>query len=946
MNTETLIQRVATAQHHFETLRRYASVSPDHQTPVNESLRELDSTLQELRGAVESLPQQDNALASLENQGTLQGLLNASLEPALLIDTHGKILAANETAARQWGTALEKLTGSSLADFLPTKVTAGQMAQVEKAIQTGLPARFVDEQSGKYVTYHMHPILDVDRKTTQLVVFIRDITERKQAENEIASLARFPSENPNPVLRLSQAGNVLYANEASKTILQEWKCAVGESAPSYWRGLVAEAVASQANKTVDVECGERVYSFSVTPIAEAGYVNLYGRDITKRKQVEQERERLLAQVEQQRQRAEELAATAERRANELDAVFAAMTDAVAVYDAAGMATRANPAAVAIYGPDLMNMDRPTLAYRIGVRSADGHLATAETLPGGRALRGEKVTDEYLTFTDSQGHDRIALASASPLFADGKLSGAVVVWHDVTEHEQIMAQLENERARLRAIIEKAPEAIVVTDQQCQVILSNPAAESLGVRAALCNPAESQVQCEVRYPEGTPGDSSELPLARSMSEGQTLKNIEMTITYSNGEHRVFLGSTAPIKDRLGKISSAVGVFEDITQREQMEKALEQSNRDMLMLNRLGQELGSTLDLSQVLGRILEAINALIPAEDYSIWLWDEERSEWLVCKAALGFLPGQSPVNMRLRTGEGIVGWVAEHRESVVIPRLTEDPRFVSTVYTQTGSQARSILAVPLLVRDRVTGVLALVNKSVGEFDARDRTLVETLAAAAAIAVENARLHDQAMQAAVTAERSRLARDLHDAVSQTLFSASVISETLPRLWKRDPSRVERGLEQLHQLTRGALAEMRALLVELRPTALVETDLGDLLHQLAEATMSRTRITASVAIEGKRALPPEVQIALYRIAQEALNNVVKHARASQVTLSFRNHPDQVELRVKDDGRGFDPSRVTPGHLGLGIMRERAQSLGITFEIASQPGQGTEIVVTFGAQ
>ena len=93
------------------------------------------------------------------------------------------------------------------------------------------------------------------------------------------------------------------------------------------------------------------------------------------------------------------------------------------------------------------------------------------------------------------------------------------------------------------------------------------------------------------------------------------------------------------------------------------------------------------------------------------------------------------------------------------------------------------------------------------------------------------------------------------------------------------------------------------------------------------------------------PEVQIALYRIAQEALNNVIKHARASQVTLSLHNYPEQVELRIKDDGRGFDPSHVTPGHLGLGIMRERAQSLGITFEIASQPGQGTEIVVTYGA-
>jgi PAS domain S-box-containing protein len=760
---------------------------------------------------------------------------------------------------------------------------------------------------------------------------------------QIVSLAKFPSENPNPVLRFGPDGIILYANEASDPLLQEWGCVVGGYAPEIWRNQIAEVLASQSRKNTEVECAGQVFSFVVTPISGAGYVNLYGIDITERKRVEQERERLLAQVEQQRQRAEELAATAKRRANELDAVFAAMTDAVAVYDTAGMATRANLAAIAIYGSDLMNIDRPTLARRIGVCSADGRLATAETLPGDRALRGEKVTDEYFTFTDSKGRNRVALTSASPLFTDGNLSGAVVVWHDVTEHEQILAQLENERARLRTIIEKAPEAIVVMDQECHVILSNPAAESLGVRAALCNPAESPLHCEVRYSKGTPGDSSESPLARSVVEGRTLKNIEMTITYPDGKHRVFLGSSAPIKDRLGNISSAVGVFEDITQREQMEKALEQSNHDMLMLNRLGQELGSTLDLSQVLGRILDAINVLIPAENNAIWLWDEERSGWLVCRAASNSRQEQSPLNMRLRVGEGIVGWVAEHRESVAISHLTEDQRFAPGVYMQTGSQARSILAVPLLVRDRVAGVLTIINRTLGEFDARDRTLVETLAASAAIAVENARLHDQAMQAAVTAERNRLARDLHDAVSQTLFSASVISEALPRLLKRDPSRVERGLEQLHQLTRGALAEMRALLVELRPTVLAETDLGDLLHQLAEATMSRTRIAASVSVEAKRALPPEVQIALYRIAQEALNNVVKHARASQVTLNLCNRPEQVELRVKDDGRGFDPDCVKPGHLGLDIMRERAQSTGISLKIASQLGQGTEIVATF---
>ena len=200
-------------------------------------------------------------------------------------------------------------------------------------------------------------------------------------------------------------------------------------------------------------------------------------------------------------------------------------------------------------------------------------------------------------------------------------------------------------------------------------------------------------------------------------------------------------------------------------------------------------------------------------------------------------------------------------------------------------------------------------------------------------------EKAAEEAVAADRTRLARDLHDAVSQTLFSASVISETLPRLWKRNPARVERGLEQLHQLTRGALAEMHALLVELRPTALVETDLGDLLHQLAEATMSRTRIAASVAIEGKPALPPEVQIALYRIAQEALNNVLKHAHARQVQVRLSFGDALTCLEVEDDGVGFDPAGSFPGHLGLQSMRERATDLDGTLEIDSALGCGTRV-------
>ena len=150
-----------------------------------------------------------------------------------------------------------------------------------------------------------------------------------------------------------------------------------------------------------------------------------------------------------------------------------------------------------------------------------------------------------------------------------------------------------------------------------------------------------------------------------------------------------------------------------------------------------------------------------------------------------------------------------------------------------------------------------------------------------------LRQSEMEEAVSAERSRLARDLHDAVTQTLFSASLIAETLPRSWERDREKGRRLLEELRHVEPGALAEMRTLLLELRPAALVETSLSDLLHQLAEAATGQGGMPVEVTVEGECALPQDVHIALYRITQEALNNVTKHARAGQVAVRLSCTP-----------------------------------------------------------
>ena len=211
--------------------------------------------------------------------------------------------------------------------------------------------------------------------------------------------------------------------------------------------------------------------------------------------------------------------------------------------------------------------------------------------------------------------------------------------------------------------------------------------------------------------------------------------------------------------------------------------------------------------------------------------------------------------------------------------------------------------------------------------------------------NERLREKAAQDAVTAERTRLARDLHDAVTQTLFSTTLIAEVLPDLWEMNRAEGLRRLEELRQLTRGALAEMRTLLVELRPNALVEVPLSVLLRQLTEAMIGRARIAIQLSAEGERGgtrLPADVQVGLYRIAQEALNNVVKHAKATQAVVTLRQG-ETVRLTVADNGAGFDPGTVTADHLGLKIMRERAEAIGAKLSIYSEPGEGTQVSVVW---
>jgi PAS domain S-box-containing protein len=275
-----------------------------------------------------------------------------------------------------------------------------------------------------------------------------------------------------------------------------------------------------------------------------------------------------------------------------------------------------------------------------------------------------------------------------------------------------------------------------------------------------------------------------------------------------------------------------------------------------------------------------------------------------------------------------------------PRVQDDPARQALVQR---IRARSMMVIPLTIGGQPIGAISLSHPDPGSFNAGDERIMSLLASSAVIGIENARLYEHLRASTAVEERNRLARDLHDAVSQTLFSASLIAEVLPKVWERSPDLGREKLDELRLLTRGALAEMRTLLLELRPAALLYLDLGDLLRHLTNAFTGRTRLLVDLTLEGQAELPPDVKEVFYRVAQEALNNIGKHARACHVSVHLLADEGQVCLLIEDDGCGFDPHTITPDNLGLRIMTERAESIGARLEILTRSPQGTRIVLNW---
>jgi signal transduction histidine kinase/DNA-binding response OmpR family regulator len=382
-----------------------------------------------------------------------------------------------------------------------------------------------------------------------------------------------------------------------------------------------------------------------------------------------------------------------------------------------------------------------------------------------------------------------------------------------------------------------------------------------------------------------------------------------------------------------------YTDISSRKHIENAEHEQRILAEALQDTAAVLTSTLNLDEVLDRILENIGRVVPHDTANIMLLEDD---------VVTIARYQGDINQELRTAlSGLrlqlnnapnLYHMLETGQAIVIADIQSDVHAdILTVQPDVCAYA----AVPIRLQNVVIGFINIFSFTPGFFHYAHTERLMACAEQAAIAIQNARLYKQSQELATLEERQRLARDLHDSVNQTLFSTSVMSESALKQWDTDRDKAHSLLRQLHTLTHTALAEMRILLLELRPASLTQVGLKKLIEQYIQSLASRKQVKFTQDIDDIPDLPPDVHIALYRVAQEALNNIVKHAQATKSTITLKLEEGEIRLLIEDNGRGFDRDGVSPARLGLGIMCERIDGIGGVFELDSRVGNGTRVKV-----
>jgi PAS domain S-box-containing protein len=482
--------------------------------------------------------------------------------------------------------------------------------------------------------------------------------------------------------------------------------------------------------------------------------------------------------------------------------------------------------------------------------------------------------------------------------------------------------------LRALVEVVPAPLLVVDASRHYLYVNPAACELFGRRREDLMGMDLADCIVprERDEVTSYLRSVVPLEPARRSMRLLRpdGLEREVIFS---HTIF---------EFGKQLLLAGVVEDVTETRRV-------RREAVALAEAAAGLAATQSLDATLDALAQSVVETTSAVACGVFLLQQDGG--LRTAGTFGLPKGYvEAIDAASRLGaprDAIRAIEARGMviDADVIRRRLADPRFAPIHDLIRDEPWDIVVALPLIHQDNAIGALNAYFPSGRRPPEIEMSFLRAMADQAASAVEYARLLQASREKVALEERQRLARDLHDSVSQAVYGIALGARSAQELLSKDPEQLREPLDYILRLSEAALAEMRALIFELRPEALEREGLTGALKHHTEALRARHGLQVEESLAAEPALSPDSKQGLYRIAQEALHNAGRHARATRVGIALRQDDSQIRLEVWDDGVGFDSESSYPGHFGLNTMRERASELGGRLEIESRPRGGTMV-------
>lgn len=466
---------------------------------------------------------------------------------------------------------------------------------------------------------------------------------------------------------------------------------------------------------------------------------------------------------------------------------------------------------------------------------------------------------------------------------------------------------------------------VCDSDLNILIWNPTAERISGYSAQEVIGHAKIW-EWLYPDADERNRIFGLVSTMIFEDGSIRELETQILCKDQTYKTIAWYSRPLTDSAGQVQGFATFGYDVTDRNLAEHALQKAHTELHVLYEIASLTNEVKSLDVILERSLERILVAMKSMGGTVHLWDEV-SQQPVPVAIKGIEADLYPDISFVR---------AVYQRGLPIDSSQNIPDCYSALALPVG-----YIGVPMRAKGRIYGVISVLVDPDTRLSQDDIALLTSIADQIGIAVENARLYEQSKQLAVSEDRRRLARDLHDSVTQSLYSLTLFAEAGQRLLRTgDLERVDKYLERLNKTAQDALREMRLLLYELRPLAFESGKLVDTLQQRLDAVERRSGMSAHLITQSLPPLSTKVQDGLYHIILEALNNTLKHSRSSVVTVALSERDSGIELTVSDNGVGFTyQTDQISGGMGLSNMRERAEELGGTFSIDSSPNNGTRV-------